>query len=444
MAGKTVRRRETSRSTSIQPNNIWHSAGRPDPLTWSPGYEVLMSPFVATLGREQGYKIWRFLVFGGITLLTYFAFIRTLKSIWLGLIIALYVQLLIEPYTTPALQSCTCLVLLLCLLLLSYGTRYLGLVFGLLLNSILITGAITSLLASFSILCLFFYARRLWSRRFVFQLLIGVGVFACFIIHYSYDLSQYPAEALRRGQAGLYHQLSLYIQRSGRSVPYLQPGEDDPTRGVDEYHRHLAAIDRYYVANWGAKEIDLRASIHDKRWPAFLLDWPWMMSKDPKLMKEYGSEVLRTLEDSLRLAFQIAIPFGKYNPNARPSAKNGYALIVVIAFVIPSLVRLIRRRLPLSSVEWPSRLQLFFLLSSLSILVPLTLVMPLEIYFPPLIPCFLSICALVGIVAIKTLERFRSTVEASPQAPSTVNQNVANAGSTRARKKGARRRTRTR
>jgi hypothetical protein len=419
--------------------SIWNSAAAPQPLTWSPGYEVLMSPFVGIFGKEQGYKIWRFVVFGSMSLLAYFAFARTLNSIWFGLVLGIYTQLFFEPYISPALQSVECLLILLCLFLLGFGTRYLGLVFGILLNCILITGAALSLITSFSALCLLFYARKLWSRQCILQLLLGVGVFAFFIHHYSYDLREYPAEASFRGRAGLYHQLSLYILRSGRSAPYLKPGENDPTRGVDEYHRNLFAIDRYYLANWGATEAELRSQTHDRRWPSFLLDWPWMMRKDPQLMKEYRLEVMRNLRASFGLAFQIVFPFGEFPPHSRPLIRSFYFLGLVILLMAPWSIRPIRRRMPFSTVAWPSRLQFIFLLSSLSILVPLILVMPLEIYFPPLTPCFLMICALAGTAGIRILEmRFQRSSLNSAKMPSPVGVTPPTTHRTQARTKRAR------
>src|SRR5438477_7937515 len=38
-------------------------------MTWSPGYIALMSPFIGMFGEETGYKLWRFGLFGTVSLL---------------------------------------------------------------------------------------------------------------------------------------------------------------------------------------------------------------------------------------------------------------------------------------------------------------------------------------------------------------------------------------
>lgn len=390
--------------------NYWHSDAHPGRITWSPGYVQLMSPFVGVLGKETGYKIWRFILFAGVSLLVYIAFSRMFGSIWLGTALALFSQMFLTPYAAPTLQALVCLLYLFCFSLLADKTRFLGLAFGILLNGIFVSGAVGGVLFSFGILCVIFYPRLIFSRRFFAQFLASVALFGSVLYHLSYGTASnlnYAEEAAQRGRAGLYHQLSLYIVSSGRSTPYLKPGDDDAQNNADEYHRHLKAIDRYYLDKFGEGESDARAYRHDKRWPLFLLDWPWMMAKDPELMREYRHEVLKTLRDSLFGgdkvfgAFEIAFPFGDYGIHTKSFFKRATYNIVSVIFLmlilmLPHLIRLARKK-PFAShgFTWPSRLQILFCLSCLSTLLPLMLVKPLPIYFPPLIPAYLMGIALL-------------------------------------------------
>ena len=395
--------------------NYWHSdhfvniIGNPGYLniTWSPGYVLLMSPFVGIFGQETGYKIWRFTLFAGTSFMVYFAFSRMFGSAWLGASLALFSQMFIMPYAAPSLQLLACFLYLICLRLLIDKTRFLGFTFGALLNGIFISGTVGGVLFSFGVLCMAFYPRLIFSRRFFIQFLAGAALFGVILHHFNYDILKYSEQATQRGRFGLYHQLSLYIVSSGRSAPYLKP-EDDLQNNVDEYHRHLKAIDRYYLDKFGEKEHNLRARRHDEQWPLFLLDWPWMITKDPGLMKEYGQEIFRTLKESLLMSFQIILPFGDYNFNTSSPKRGMYAIPIIFVLMLPHLIGLVRKK-PINYRPppiWPSRLQLLFLLSCLSSLIPLILVKPLSIYFPPLIPCYLMVIALLASLPISGIRKY--------------------------------------
>lgn len=385
--------------------NYWHSEsfsntiGSPGyiQITWSPGYVQLMSPFVGILGKETGYKIWRFTLFAGISFLVYLAFSSMFGSIWFGAALALFSQMFLITYAAPTLQTLVCLIYLICFRLLADKARFLGLLFGILLNGIFISGTVGGVFFAFGVLCLIFYPRLIFSRQFFVQFLAGVALFGAVLHYFGYDITKYSEEAALRGRCGLYHQLSLYIVSSGRSVPYLKPGWDDPIKNnVDEYHRHLQAIDRYYLDKFGEREHELRARRHDERWPLFLLDWPWMMAKNPELMREYRHEIFEALKDSALYSFQIILPFGDYNINTTSPKRGMYLIPLMFILILPYLIRLVRKK-PLAShgFTWPSRLQILFCLSCLSTLLPLMLVKPLPIYFPPLIPAYLMGIALL-------------------------------------------------
>lgn len=378
----------------------WRSGVVPDKITWSPGYVLLMSPFVGAFGKETGYKIWRFTLFAGISFLAYVAFSRMFGSAWLGAVLALCAQMFVTPYLAPTLQSLVCLLYLICFCSLTDNTRFLGLTFGILLNGIFVSSTMGFVFFSFGALCLIFFPRLIFSRRFFVQFVASVALFGAMLHNFDYDIRKYPEKAYERGSAGLYHQLSLLIVSSGRSASYLEPGEADPRPGtVDEYHRHLKAVDRYYLDKFGEKEADLRSRRHDERWPEFLLDWPWMMTKDPELMKEYRHQVYATLKDSALHAFQITLPFGEYNINTTSLKRGVFVIPLMLVLMLPPLVRLVLEK-PLAPLEltWPSRLQILFFLSCLTSLLPLMLVKPLLIYFPPLIPAYLMGIALLNML----------------------------------------------
>lgn len=380
-------------------HNLWQSGTTPGSITWSPGYVTLMSPLIGIAGKEMGYKLWRFALFLGMSFLAYAAFFRMFKSTWIGVVAALYIQLFLMPYASPSLQGLVCLLYLMCLCLLTENTKYLGVVFGILLNGIFVSGAVGSVLFTFATLCLIFYPRLVFSMRFGAQLVVGVVLFSAVLHSFNYDIKNYSDEASQRGRAGLYHQLSLYIVSSGRSSPYLEPGEDDPALGVDEYHRHLKAIDRYYVDKFGEKEFELRAYRHDVRWPLFLLDWPWMIGKDPALMREYGYDVFETLKNSITGAFEIIFPFGDYDVNTKSPKRGVYLFLLIILLTLPSTANFAQKG-PQAKSIWPSRLHIIFGVSILSTLIPLTLVKPLAIYFPPLIPAYLMGAGLFALLLV--------------------------------------------
>lgn len=404
--------------------NYWYSSKHPGPLTWSPGYVQLMSPFVGVFGMETGYKIWRFVLFASISLMVYVTFSRMFCSTWLGASLALFSQMFIMPYAAPSLQLLVCLLYLICLLLLADKTRFLGLAFGILLNGIFISGTLGGVLFSFSVLCMVFYPRLIFSRRFFIQFLASLALLGVMHHHLRYDITTISEVSADRGRAGLYHQLSLYIVSSGRSAPYLKP-DDDLQNNVDKYHRHLNAIDRYYLDKFGETEADLRSRRHGEQWPLFLLDWPWMMTKDPELMKEYRQEIFRTLKESLLVSFQISLPFGDYNFNTSSPKRGMYVVPIIFVLMLPHLIGLVRKKPINPPLVWPSRLQLLFLLSCLSTLIPLILVKPLPIYFPPLIPCYLMGIALLALLPISGIRKYfptkpSATVSLS-EPPTTLN-----------------------
>ncbi|MBI5937548.1 MAG: hypothetical protein HY850_06850 [Betaproteobacteria bacterium] len=387
--------------------DYWHKGAHPGAITWSPGYVALMSPVVGILGKETGYKVWRFAVLFGVSMLIYVAFQRMFGSAWVGFVMALYSQMLMQPYASPSLQALLGLLYLACLVLLVGKERYLGFVFAILLNSVFVSGAAATVLFAFGVFCLIFYPRWLFSLRFFAQFAVGVALFTVVLQHFEYDISKYPTATAQRGRAGLYHQLSLYILASGRSTPYLLPGEDDPKlHPVDEYHRHLNAIERYYLDKFGQTEGELRDKSQDARWPAVLLDWPWLIEKDPELMRGYAREVVRTLvEDSALTAFEAVRPYDR-GPSWKRLLRNLVVMATVVAITLLPLLRL-RDGKPklLERVSLPSRLQALFALSCFSTLIPLILVKPLPIYFPPLIPVYLLILAVVSVVIAKALGR---------------------------------------
>lgn len=235
--------------------------------------------------------------------------------------------------------------------------------------------------------------------RFAAQLLVGVALFAATLHHFKYDIRIYFEEATKRGRAGLYHQLSLYIVSSGRSTLYLRPGEDDPNlHNVDEYHRHLKAIDRYYQDKFGGIEDELRQKSQDPRWPAFLLDWPWLIKKDPDLMKEYGVEVLRTFSGSMLTAFEAVTPYDNKPSIKRAIINVGVMFFVAFAALLPYLRKFSAGgHAEPENLRMPTRQQMLFALSCVATVVPLILVKPLDIYFPPLIPVYLLVVATLGV-----------------------------------------------
>jgi hypothetical protein len=385
--------------------NYWHSGAVPGQITWSPGYAQLMSPFVGLFGKETGFKIWRFVLFAGVSLLVYAVFSQMFCNAWFGFILALYSQMFWWPYNAPSLQSLACLLYLICFLLLTDKKRFLGLTLGIMMNGIFISGAMGFVFVSFGALSLIFYPRFIISRRFLIQFLACAALFGANLHHLGYDIREYPEIAYVRGSAGLYHQLSLLIVSSGRYVPYLKPGEDDHSQNhvgeyrshqerADEYYSHLKAVDRYYLDKFGEKEADLRAHRHDGRWPALLLDWPWMMSKDPELMKEFAQDSFRELKENLWMAFEIILPVRDYHVSSKSPKRGVFVIPLIFVLLLPHFIGLIRKE-PIGASVWPSRLQLLLLLSCLGTLIPLTLVKPLIIYFPSLIPAYLMGVALI-------------------------------------------------
>ena len=346
----------------------------------------MMSPLVGLLGQETGYKVWRLALFAGVSLLFYFAFSRMFGSAWYGAAMALYAQLFWTPYASPSLQTLVIGIFLICLLLLEAGSRNIGIVFALLLNGIFISGVMNFVLLSFAVACLIFYPKSLFQKKFILQLLAGVAFFMFVIVSHEFDIRKYPENAASRGRAGLHHQMSLFIFNTGRSTAYLDPS----VNATNSYHGHLAAIEKYYIDKFGMGESDLNAHHMDKRWPASLLDWPWLLEKDPELMKEYFREEINVLYGSLAQGFQIILPSGAFNINETSWRRSTYAVPLLLALLLPSLYGMARRkRTTTLRTAWPSKLQLLFTLATLSIIVPLMLVNPLIIYFPPFIPAYL-------------------------------------------------------
>lgn len=398
--------------------DYWHHGTSPGAITWSPGYIQLMSPFVGVLGKEAGYKVWRFVLFAAVSLLVYAVFMRIIGSIWSGTILALFSQLMLMPYLAPSLQMLACLIYLLCIRLLASGSKYTGLVFVLLLNGIYVSGTLSFVLFVFGVSCLLFHRESIFTRQFLIQFTLGLALFIAVLGHFSYDIRNYSEEAASRGRAGLYHQLSLYIVKSGRSMPYLTLEEADPARDVQsDYERHLKAVDRYYLAKFGETENDLISYRHDPQWPLFVLDWPWLAEQEPELMRDYALDVLKTLRDSLLGSFQTVNPFSAYRLDGyrvtdmasfmRRAVFNIVSVsLLVFLLILPYLSRWPRKniaRLP----GLPSRIQTLFLLSTLAAFVPLMLVKPLPIYFPPFIPAYLVGVALFGRLLFSGLQWIR-------------------------------------
>lgn len=386
----------------------WHQGDRPGAITWSPGYVQLMSPFVGLLGKEPGYKVWRFVLFSAVTLSVFGVFAQITGSLWIGSVLAFFSQLMLMPYQAPSLQMVVCLIYLFCLWLVAARAKYMGLVFALLLNGIYISGTLSFVLLAFAVFCLLFHRETIFTWRFLFQSALGVALFAAVLQHFSYDIRLYPIEAADRGRAGFHHQLAEYLMKSGRVTPYLTPEEADPAREYpSEYERHQNAFDRYYLEKFGETQGEVRAYRHDPRWPQFMLDWPWLIEKQPALMQGYAVDVLRTLGRSLLGSFQVVNPFAPYSLDDYKS-EDWASFIYLAVFNIGAVILLI---LALASPHWvarkykrgepalptrPSRLQWLFLLSTLSALVPLLLVKPLPIYFPPFIPAYLTALMLVA------------------------------------------------
>src|SRR5205823_12120570 len=130
-----------------------------------------------------------------------------------------------------------------CFRLLVSETRFLGLTFALLLNTLFVSGAVNVVLVTFGLLCVLFERSLVFNQRFFVQLAAGIALFGLVVYHYSFDIINYPEQAAARGRAALHHQLSLYILSSGRSDPYLER-KDIPR----EYNVRLDAIQRYYLA----------------------------------------------------------------------------------------------------------------------------------------------------------------------------------------------------
>lgn len=374
-------------------------------ITWSPGYVQLMSPFIGVLGKETGYKIWRFILFAGVSLLVYAAFSQMFGSAWLGAVLALYSQMFNIPYMAPSLQSLACLIYLICFLLLTAKTRFLGLTLGILMNGIFVSGTVGFVFFCFGALSFIFYPRVFVSRRFLIQFLSCAALFGVNLYHCNFDIRDYPQEAFIRGNVGFYHNLAHLIINTGRSAPYFKPGDDEPKENnPDEFHRQQKAKDRYFLDKYGEKFADIRVRRHDERWPKLFLDWPWMMKKDPELMKEHTQEIFRALKESLWYSFEIILPFGDYNINTLSPKRGMYVVPLMFVLLLPHLIGLARRK-PIDAPAWPSRLQLLFLLSCLATLIPLTLVKPLIIYFPPLIPSYLMLVALLTVFFISGVRK---------------------------------------
>lgn len=370
---------------------FWH-AGIRTGMTWSPGYVALMSPFVGLLGKEAGYTVWRFVVFGGVGILAYLAFARMFGSMWYGIVLALCAQLFWTPYAAPSLQMLSAGILLTCLLLLQGTMRHLGLVLALLMNGVFVSGIFSSIFTAFLACSLVFAPRSLFTRRCALQFSTGIAMLLLMTWTHGFDLVGYPQSALDRGRAGLHHQISLFIFSSGRSAAYLNPGETVP----NTYLGHLDAIERYHLDKFGHTEEYLRTHRMDDTWPAFLLNWPWLAEKNPELMKDYAALNIRTFVDSLYNAFQVILPIEKFNINSATYARGNYHLYLLAILLFPSLVmiRLKKSRQPMPT--WPSTLPLLLALSSTSILVPIMLIKPLLLYFPPLIPAYLTGAGLVS------------------------------------------------
>lgn len=372
-------------------DGFWHAGARTG-MTWSPGYVALMSPFVGLLGKEVGYTVWRFVVFGGVSILAYLAFARMFGSLWYGAVLGLCAQLFWATYTAPSLQMLAAAILLGCMLMLQRSTRWVGFVLSLLLSSIFVSGIFSTIFAAFLAGCLVFAPRSLFTRRCALQFSTCIVVFALMALTHGYEISTYPQQALDRGRSGLHHQISLFIFNSGRSTAYLNPGETVP----DTYRGHLDAIERYYLDKFGHTEGYLRTHRMDDTWPAFLLNWPWLAEKDPDLMREYGGLNLQTLVDSLYNAFQVNLPFGTFDLNETSFLRGNYHAWLAALLLLPALASLALRRSPPWLPSWPSRLPLLLALSSTSILVPIMLIKPLLLYFPPLIPAYLTGAGLVS------------------------------------------------
>jgi hypothetical protein len=264
------------------------------------------------------------------------------------------------------------------------------------MNGIFISGTVGFVFCCFGALSLIFYPRLFVSRRFLIQFLACAALFGANLHHFGYDIRGYPERAFIRGNVGFYHVLSLYVINSGRTDPYLKPGDDEDTgqKNPDEFHKHLRARNRYFLDKFGEEFNDIREHRHDERWPKLLLDWPWMMKKDPELMKEFAQDQFRTLKESLWYSFEIILPFGDYNVNTKSPKRGVYFIPLMLVLMLPHLIGLARRT-PIGAPALPSRLQLLFLLSCMATLIPLIVLNPISLYFPPLIPPYLMGVALL-------------------------------------------------
>ncbi|MFN8369800.1 MAG: hypothetical protein U0T83_04140 [Bacteriovoracaceae bacterium] len=367
-------------------------------ITWSPANVMLMSPFIGLLGHETGFKVWRFILFSTISIATYLTIFLIFNSSWYGFILALYSQLFWVPYASPTLQSLIWLLYLVCLSLLTYKTRFLGIVFGLLLNGIYISGVVNTTLAAFVLLTLIFFHKHIFKKTIIIQSIVGLLIFVLLLVYQKFDITKYGAQSAQRGRAGLHHQMSLFIFETGRSKRYLDPNEKVP----ETYHGHLKAIEKYYLDKFGFSEGDLNNESVDPSTPQFLLDWPWLYKKDPALMTEYAERVLLTFNQSLSSVFQIIFPFGEYNCNDTSYKRGVYSLYLIILLSLPNLIKSFRKN---SEFKWPSKLHWLFLTSTLAFFVPLLLVMPLFIYFAPLYPFYIVTIASTSSALVFVLQK---------------------------------------
>ncbi|MFN8369806.1 MAG: hypothetical protein U0T83_04170 [Bacteriovoracaceae bacterium] len=380
---------------------LWDTGKDDHFITWSPGYVLLMSPFVGILGEVEGYKIWRFFLFGTLSLLIYFTFRNITGSSWLGLILSICYQMLYLPYISPSLQTSVSLILIISLFLLTNYEKNLGIVFAILINGIFISGILPPVIASFGLYCLIFLPKLVFTKRFIKQVSVGFVILISFIFYKSYNLMDYGKECEIRGRAGMHMQLQLFMMYKNLDAPYV----DKPEDLLDySYHKRVKFLDKYFLDKFGYSKLHLRNNKMDPKWPGFLLDWPWLIKKDPDLMFAYIDNILLTLKDSLKNAFQIIIPIGKYDVNTTSAKRGNYQFIILLIMILPFIINRFKKS-PVQKIHYPNTTQLALTVCSLSILVPLLLYNPILIYCPPFIPAYLMAMACAALVLIKLINK---------------------------------------
>ena len=365
---------------------LFWTKGAVEHITWSPGYNALMSPFVGIWGESLGFGIWRFVLFTALSLLVYFNFKIISGSRFIAFVLAFYAQNSLIIYESPNVQSLVAVLFLTSMLLLSGSKNRIGIVWSVLLFGVYVSGVMSFVFMSFVIVSLLFFRKLVFSQRFLKQFSLGSALFlGCFIAG-NFHKNSFSRTSADRGRAGFYNQLAQFIWSTGRTKKYKDPAAAQ----LKDFSAAFPYIDKYFAERFGYPIGELREMHIQDGWPSFLLNWPYLWKRDPKLMKAFALDSRSMLVDSLRNMVLAVTPFKKFHPIVPAEEKQDWTILLsslLLAWF--SFAIFLSKGARSASPPKPNPRQIAFAICCLSILVPLMLVKPLDLYFPPLIPVYL-------------------------------------------------------